>query len=236
MGKKREVKVGEIFGQLTVLGESPSNFNKLVLRCSCGTVIEAMKGSVYSSENTRSCGCARKVTLIRMKTTHGMREHELYGSWADMRKRCHNPKSKSYKNYGGRGITICSRWDNFVNFVEDMGSRPYAGATLDRKDNNGNYEPSNCKWSNAFEQVTNRRLSLRYVYKEVEYTMQELAIVAKPFGVEFKTLRDRINKGIPVNLAVETPLARVGGHPKPNDGRSLVTRVGVKLKYSPVVA
>jgi len=79
-----------------------------------------------------------------------------YNSWRDMKRRCHNPNRKAYKNYGGRGIKVCDRWMDFVNFLEDMGECP-EGLTLDRINNDGNYEPGNCRWATRKQQVQNRR-------------------------------------------------------------------------------
>jgi hypothetical protein len=84
-----------------------------------------------------------------------------YRSWVQMKQRCYNPNSYSYKNYGGRGIKVCDRWFNsFSSFIEDMGSRP-KGLSLERKDNDGNYEPNNCKWATKNEQLKNRRTYVR---------------------------------------------------------------------------
>lgn len=90
-----------------------------------------------------------------MRLTHGMSRTPIYESWKAMRKRCLNPNAPKYRLYGGRGITICERWDYFENFREDMGERPI-GLSLDRIDNDGNYEPGNCRWATQKEQQNNR--------------------------------------------------------------------------------
>lgn len=102
-------------------------------------------------------------TPVKPQHYHGLtsrnEEHSLYRTWNAMRQRCNNPHDKNYKNYGGRGITVCERWDNFALFVEDMGEKPTPKHTLDRYPNNdGNYEPSNVRWATRIEQAANQRL------------------------------------------------------------------------------
>lgn len=97
-----------------------------------------------------------KGTVRKSNIIHGMKGTPTYMSWMSMKSRCNNPNNVSYKNYGGRGITVCKRWYNFKNFYEDMGQKPN-GLSLDRIDNDGNYEPSNCKWSTWVEQNNNKR-------------------------------------------------------------------------------
>src|SRR5688572_1683194 len=82
-----------------------------------------------------------------------------YNAWLGMRERCRNPKSRAYANYGGRGISVCARWDDYENFLSDMGEPPSKGHSLDRINNNGNYEPSNCRWATKSEQQGNQRRS-----------------------------------------------------------------------------
>lgn len=88
---------------------------------------------------------------------YGQTKHPLYHIWTDMRERCRNPKRHNYKNYGGRGIKVCGRWNDFRNFVADMGPKPSPNHSLDRIDVNGNYEPSNCRWATIHQQNANQR-------------------------------------------------------------------------------
>lgn len=122
--------------------------------CDCGNK-HIVRSDGLKNGGTKSCGCL----FIKVHTIHGMTKTPEYGSWNRMRHRCYFTTDKSYKDYGGRGITVCERWKtNFKNFFDDMGLRPSPKHTIDRINNNGNYEPTNCKWSTRSEQMRNKRI------------------------------------------------------------------------------
>ncbi len=165
---------GQRFGRLTVTSKSyrvPVGIQtktKYICTCDCGAVLHVLASSLIQGK-TKSCGCYQKQRVVEAKTTHGFsscRSKGLklcseYRIWMAMRERCNNPHNHSYPNYGGRGIHVCARWDNFKNFYTDMGTKPF-GLTIERVNNNKSYYPNNCIWATRKVQANNRRPAQRH--------------------------------------------------------------------------
>lgn len=160
---------GQKYGRLTpkrratVLTPSGRKLVAWACECECGKKTTVLACHLRSGK-TRSCGCLNVEKLVsRRHIDERVRDHPNYGLWCAMIRRCHNPNAWNYKFYGGRGIKVCHRWrfgagekSGFVCFLNDMGVRP-EGLTIDRINNDGNYEPSNCRWATVEQQTANKR-------------------------------------------------------------------------------
>ena len=158
--------MGTVYTRLAVICEMPSHNNKIMLKCKClcGVVKVIQKGNLTTGD-TKSCGCLRLANTLQRSTKHNHAHTGAispeYHSWYNAKTRCYNAKIKAYSNYGGRGISMCASWRrSFTKFLSDMGKRP-PHTSLDRKDNDGNYTPGNCRWATRQVQRLNQRLALR---------------------------------------------------------------------------
>lgn len=193
--------IGIRVGRLVVISyEGRNKQSKQLFRCKCdcGNEVVTTKSSLTRKDEvkrTKSCGCARRESMLRVHTKHGMATRKgtvpEFGVWKDMIKRCTNEKRDDFKYYGGRGISVCERWLDFGNFYADMGERP-DGMTIDRINTRGNYEPGNCRWITIQEQQNNRRSC---VYVEHEGRTQNMKQWARELGISYEKVRAGIKSG-----------------------------------------
>ena len=186
--------IGKKFGRLTVIEYDGKDGNSLMVkcRCECGNYTRTRVSRLMSG-HTRSCGCYRK----DMRTKHGQTHTRLYFRWCNMRRRCNEPTNKWYKAYGGRGIKVCNEWESsFESFYKWAYSNGYNDSlTLDRIDNNGNYEPDNCRWVSPVEQANNRRSSH---YLEYQGKTMTIAQWAKHTGISYHNISRRLQLNWPI--------------------------------------
>lgn len=159
--------VGQRFGRLTVLSLLPVKAPKyrvyLLCRCDCGREKPVRRDGLRRVFSCGKSGCYRSEVSAAKRTTHGLSRHPLYGLWAEMIRRCENPKAHNYRLYGGRGIAVCERWHTFSHFLADVPERPSREYSLDRIDNNEGYRPGNVQWASAANQARNTRRTVAVV-------------------------------------------------------------------------
>lgn len=200
--------VGLTFGKLKVTGEAPrktyacgGSNSRSVCLCECGTEVTILNGSLRSG-HTQSCGCLQRERTSKRSTTHGhtfgRTRTRNYRIWQNMKSRCTNPRDKNYERYGGRGIAVCKRWESFESFHEDMGDCP-PGLTIDRIDNNGNYEPTNCRWATQKQQQRNRRDNLLVTFMGITACLSQQC---ERFGKDERAVWKRLRRGWSIEKAL----------------------------------
>lgn len=213
MGRKKINLLGKTFGLLLVVKETDQKVGGSFLwhcSCKCGNTKLVSQGNLVAG-NVRSCGCLAVKMTIERSTTHGQTKTPLYQRWVSMRKRCLSPRHRAYKNYGGRGIKICKRWDSFENFREDLeesfsdhvhkfGTRE---TWIERVNNDGNYEPRNVKWATKKEQSRNTRFSQKLTF---DGKTQTISAWAEELKMSKEALGYRIRAGWPLKKALTKPL------------------------------
>lgn len=191
------ITIGEKFTRLTVIEKlpySPGSVVYFICKCDCGKI---RKVSCYSlaDGDSKSCGCLSRDRIILQSTKHGAANRKKktleYHIWVQMIGRCNNEKNKGYRLYGGRGVKVCERWLRYENFIADMGRKPSGRYSLDRKDNDGNYEPDNCHWATDIEQARNKRMNRNIEFNGVT---QCLSAWAASLKINTASLAERISK------------------------------------------
>jgi hypothetical protein len=161
--------IGKQIGYWTVLGLHPERGSgrqaRWIVHCRCGTV-GIVQGASLRNGDSKSCGCFRHELLVQRNTKHGLSHLRAYTCWKHLVARCCNPDHPEFNDYGGRGIKVCDAWrESFLTFYADMGDPP-PKMSLDRINNDGDYEPANCRWTTTLQQARNRRRRAIYRWKE----------------------------------------------------------------------
>lgn len=203
--------IGNTYGRLTVLGEAcVEKGHALVFAgCSCDKSI-LIRASSLLVGNTRSCGCynieVAKKEIARRSTTHGDSKTRLYHIWCGIKRRCYRESETSYHRYGGRGITLCEEWKDYSSFKRWAEANGYSDElSIDRINNNGNYDPSNCRWATCQEQARNKESVKKVIINDITYYLSDLA---KETGINIKTLWYRLDSGVPIENLLDSSLIR----------------------------
>lgn len=200
MGEKIPM-IGNRYGRLVVIEEAPSQNQRsmVICKCDCGNITKAITASDLRRGKTNSCGCLRLERIKEANKKHGDGHSRLNVVWTNMKQRCYNPNSTSFKDYGARGIRVCDEWkDDFGAFRDwaiNSGYEEHANrgrCTLERIDVNGNYEPSNCRWATQKEQCNNLRKNLLI---EIDGRTQTLKQWANESGLDEAKIRYRYKHG-----------------------------------------
>jgi hypothetical protein len=198
---------GKKFHSLTAIEPVGKNASGTVIwkcACDCGVEIETAGGNLRAGRVT-SCGCLLRKQRAKNATTHGRTGTKEHKAWTSVIQRCQNQKNPGYSGYGGRGIEVCDRWKNsFENFLTDMGEAPSKALSIDRIDNDKDYEPSNCKWSTRLEQQSNLRSNIYFAHDGLKLHLSEWA---RRLSISIKTVGTRRARGWSIEEALFTPVA-----------------------------
>lgn len=209
MGNIRNDLTGKRFGRLTVVEPIGKSHRVTIWKCvcDCGNEVNVLSSSLTSG-STSSCGCLHKEKLIEYnhtKTIHGGSKERLYSVWIAMVSRCENSLNKKYKNYGGRGICVCEQWKDYPRFRNWALANGYdetakrGECTLERIDNNGNYDPTNCRWATQAEQTLNTRQNIRY---EIAGERKTLSEISKEYNIKYTKLYYRVHHNRSIDEAI----------------------------------
>lgn len=196
---------GDVYGNYIIKGlfKREEGYTKYALvSCSCGSPERYIKLDCLRSGSAQSCGCLHKQAV----TKHGLHKNPVFKSWKNMMRRCYNPKDTRYIWYGARGIIVCERWHDHDNFMADMADSFVSGLTLDRIDNNGNYELSNCRWSTVAEQVRNCSRNVLIEYNGVTLCLADWALKK---NMCYGTLWERYKTGWSTERMMTTPVRKL---------------------------
>lgn len=201
MSKRIDVKPGDRFGKIVCITEldSVKGMRRWSMQCDCGSVFDALQKSFTSGGKMASCGCARYENY----KSHGMSESKEYRAWVNMKTRCYDSRIPNYDRWGGRGIKVCDRWVNsFEAFYSDIGPAPDGNSSVDRIDNNGDYEPGNCRWATQQEQMRNTSTNRLVVIGGRRMPLSEAAEKAP---VKYNTVIYRLKRGWSLDDALSLP-------------------------------
>ena len=201
------IRPGDRFGRLIALTPTrilAGNRTRAAWVCQCDCGKESIVQQHLLGKSTNSCGCLHKESVAAMATVDGRASAPEYHVWKNMIRRCSVPENAQYKDYGGRGISVCQRWlDSFADFIADMGPRPTNKHEIDRKENDGNYEPGNCRWVIP---VVNRRNTRRNRIITIDGVSRCMSEWAEISGINSSAILDRLTRGWDIKEAVFTPL------------------------------
>ncbi len=192
---------GKKFHNLTVISRHGTYRTEAtwLCKCDCGKTT-VVRSSNLKTGSIKGCGCLKKYN----STTHGLSKSVTYKSWVGMKSRCFNPSEHYFKRYGGRGIAICKEWEkSFESFFDDMGERPSPKHSLDRIENDGNYEPGNCRWATKKEQAQNTSTN---ILREHNGKILPSIEWSRKLGGSYDIVGRRIRKGWSISKAITTPI------------------------------